>query len=294
MKKNRALTTATSAGKPRTRGGIARKVEEGAQRGHRPSRVTMDILLTSVSSFLVEVGFEREAIAVVLSDLAKRVRARRTLRQARSTKYEVMVRVADIVRDWCWERPYTDRLTGRPRMLSLDGTSACLRGLIRRHFPDRKVDSIVSWMQENEVIARQEDGSFALTRDADAVVIANSAALLLERTAILAGQYLAAALANAKVLHSHERNVDRIAMVRCLPVKFLPQFREMVRVQTQSFLQTVDDWLESRCISRADGPTAEAGVHCYAYVAPPRPVRVRRTKSVNRPHRSAESTTPRP
>jgi hypothetical protein len=248
----------------------------------------MDILLTSVSSFLVGGGFEREAIAEALSDLAKRVRTRRKLQQARSTKYELIIQVADVVRDWSWERQYTDGLTGEPRMLPLDGPRACLRGLIRRHFPDRKVDSIVSWMRANEVIARQEDGSFALTRDS--TVIVNSAALLLERSAIMAGQYLATGLANAKALHRHERNVDRIATVRTLPLKFLPQFREMMRVQTQSYLQTVDDWLVSRCISNADEPTAEAGVHCYAYVGALRPARARRGKAVNRTIRSAEAT----
>jgi hypothetical protein len=219
--------------------------------------------LNGTASFLLEAGVGRERLVQSLRQLTDCVEAGAAINKPRSVDYQTLMTVSSLVHDWCWESRYSDPGTGEPRELRLDDGQSGLRGLVTKRFPDRKVDDIVSWMEGNRVIARQPDGSFALTRLS--VLIGNfRPPLSAERVATLASQFLETALHNLRTPESVRRNVDRTARVCDLPEKYLPQFREFVREQTQSFLETIDNWLESRSAPTGES-TIEAGVHAYLY-----------------------------
>jgi hypothetical protein len=65
--------------------------------------------------------------------------------------------------------------------------------------------------------------------------------------------------------------VERAASVEGLPKSQIPAFREFSRVQAQSYLATIDDWLESRRVAPSSSArrrqVVPAGVHIYAFLS---------------------------
>ena len=230
-----------------------------------PPQVALDVLLTRTLSFLLDAGLPRKRLAEELREGADRIEAGGAVRKHQSANYQMMVQVSGLVHDWCWGSACTDATTGAPRALWLDEGNCTLRELIAERFPHKKPEVVLSWMQENGVIARQLDGSFALTRHS--VLIRDSQALEMERIATLATQYLETGLYNLRTRDESCRNLDRTARVFDLPGKYVPQFRQMVQEQTQAFLETIDNWLESRNAPNSGEAGVEAGVHSYAYTS---------------------------
>jgi hypothetical protein len=231
-----------------------------------PPPEALNVLLNGALTFLVGAGFDRERIAAELRTAATLVESQKPIPKSTSTNYQTMTKVCGLVHDWCWEPEYIDKSTGRPRPLRLDDGPHDLRKLITKRFPKRKSEEIASWMEKNGVVARQLDGTFTLTRRA--VMVGQYPALNAERIATLAAQWLETSLHNLRTPESSRRYIDRTSWVFDLPSKYVPQFRELVRQQSHSFLEIIDDWLESRISPDANEPTVEAGVHTYMYVGP--------------------------
>jgi hypothetical protein len=267
----------------RGRPGIARRSKNNPDGCLWPSQVALDLMLTNILSLLLKSGCERKHLIAKLRGHADRIESGISIRKRRSPNYELMVEVSGLVHDWCWEAPYTNSGNAQPRALRLDGGEHSLRALIRRRLPDRKVEDVLAWMETYGVIARQPDGSFALTHRL--VLIGDYEAVVLERITTLAAQYLETALNNLRSKDNRHRNLDRTARVYNLPERFLPQFREMVEAQTQSFLESIDIWLESRNAPNANEATVEAAVHSYSYTGAPKRKRMRRMA----PERSSPS-----
>jgi hypothetical protein len=242
-------------------------------------RTAFGILISGASVFLIKAGLPKEQLSAELRAAAKRMGSGGA-RNVRSENYELMVRVSGLVHDWCWDRRFVDPTTGKPSPLPLTGAKASLSSLVARRLPTESTSIVVAWMRHNNVIVRTPEGTFALTRPS--VLIANAQPLSLERIATLASQYLETGMHNFRAKDASRRNPDRTARVFDLPAKHLPQFREFVRQQTQTFLETIDDWLESRSAVSTRGRTVEAGVHAYAYTGAPKS---RRTALINRARR---------
>jgi hypothetical protein len=201
-----------------------------------------------------------------LREHTNRLESGRLMPKHPTPNYDLFFGVGSVVRDWCWEAPYTSPPDADPRALRLDKGEDSLGGLIRRRIPGCNVNDVVTWMLANRVIVRQRDGTYVLTQRS--VVIADSELILAERFSTLAAQYLETAMNNLRLKDRHHRNVDREARVFHLPEALVPEFREMVESQTQSFLESIDMWLESHDEPSATRGTIEAGVHSYAYTAP--------------------------
>jgi hypothetical protein len=113
-----------------------------------------------------------------------------------------LVDAAGVVHDWFRLRHYTNKKTGQPVPLRV----AELRRLIRKRFPQRSVDAVLAWMQENGFIQPRSRGSFVLSVDRQ-VIIGQPRALALERAANLAPQLLKTALRNARTPKRQDRDV---------------------------------------------------------------------------------------
>src|SRR5437879_56810 len=141
-----------------------RSLKRDRKTGGWPPQVALDVLLTRTLSFLLDAGLPRKRLAEELREAADRIEAGGAVRKHQSANYQMMVQVSGLVHDWCWGSACTDATTGAPRTLWLDEGNCTLRELITKRFPHKKPEVVLSWMQENGVIARQLDGSFALTR----------------------------------------------------------------------------------------------------------------------------------
>ena len=73
-------------------------------------------------------------------------------------------------------------------------------------------------------------------------------------------------LANLRTPNPEAKNVDRLAEVDHLPVKYLREFRRMSKAQAQNLLEFVEAWLARRNAPGSDEPTTKVTVHAYAQV----------------------------
>jgi hypothetical protein len=69
---------------------------------------------------------------------------------------------------------------------------------------------------------------------------------------------------------SNSRLIERVAIVPDLPNSMLEEFRQFVRIQAGSLIETVNEWLESR---RGDSARklntpgrSTAGLHAFAFI----------------------------
>jgi hypothetical protein len=219
-------------------------------------------MLPKILSFLLENGCSRADLVEALRDQAACLEAGRAPQAPEVSAYNIWLRVSGVVYEWCSDASFTQS-DGKPIALKLDGGERSLQSLIRRRFRDDKVEDVVAWMITNGVVYQDSDGMFVLREGS--LLIADSESLALVRLLTLSGQYLATALNNLRLKDRSQRTVDRTARVFYLPKKFLPQFHAMVTELTQSYLDSIDDWLEGRNAPRTNEETVEAGVHSYAY-----------------------------
>lgn len=228
------------------------------------AHLASDILLTASFRFLIACGVSRRELGRMLRKHARLIEGGGTLEKPESPSYQMMVRISGLVHDWSWQRGYADSKTGVPRALHLEGPGSNLRELIERRFPDQSVENVLTWMEDNGVVARQLDGTFVLTRRS--VLVNGSRTLSIERIATLASEYLDTGLRNINERDKHCTQPDRIARVFHLPKKYRGQFRQVVQEQMQSYLEIIDSWLESRNDPDSREPCIEAGVHSYMFV----------------------------
>jgi hypothetical protein len=253
----------SSRKKSRKRGHASKTIKsEGVRWKLSLSDLAIELLLNETLAFFLAAGVERDRISANLRDKARRIAQGRTIKAPRASSHHRLVDAAGVVHDWFRLRRYTNKETGQPVPLRV----AELRRLIRKRFPQRSVDAVLAWMQQNGFIQARSRGSFALSVDRQ-VIIGQPRALALERTANLAPQLLKTALRNARTPRRQDRDVDRDARVFHLPASYVPQFRAMSRRCTKDVLEFVDNWLEDRNATDFKGQTVEASMHVYTHTS---------------------------
>jgi hypothetical protein len=235
---------------------------EGAKWNLSLSNLAIELLLNETLAFFLAAGVERTRISANLRDKARLIAQGRTIKSPRASSHHRLVDVAGVVHDWLRLRRYTNKETGQPLPLHVIE----LRRLIGKRLPQRSVDAVLAWMQQNGIIQPRPRGFFVLSVDRQ-VIIAQPRALALERTASLASQLLKTALRNARTPKGLDRDVDREARVFYLPASYVPQFRAMSRRCTKDVLEFVDNWLEDRNAIDFEGQTVEASMHVYTHTS---------------------------
>jgi len=222
-----------------------------------------EILLRGVVGGILEAGLSRERVASELRKWAKRVESGESVRPLRSEDMLKIRKVGEVVRDWACEPSFTSPINGQPRALRLDSGEGTLRELIERRFPSKEVERVVDWMERRGVILPQDDGAYVLKRPGNLLMIESDAGV--ERAATLVVQQLRAGLSNLRAQNHAAKNVERVAHVGNLPVKYLAEFRALTKEQGQNVLEVVDSWLTRRNAPGSREPTVEAGMHVYGY-----------------------------
>jgi Family of unknown function (DUF6502) len=223
-------------------------------------------MVSSFLSFLQKVGYSQKRVVAALRTSAVRI-DHRTSRTALSLDdVELVLGVGGIVHDWCWDARYTEPENAAPRPLSLERDRDSLDNLIGHRLPNRRIEDVLEWMRGHDIVLQQEDGSHALA--SRIVLTGSSKRLMIGRTAMIMSQYLQTAWHNVQCDDARLRNLDRTAWVHNLPAKFIPQFREMVETQAQSFLEAVDAWMEGRTDGDRNDLTVEVAVNTFAYTGP--------------------------
>jgi hypothetical protein len=226
------------------------------------------ILLPGVVACMIESGLPREHIASEIRELAKRIESGDPISPVKSEDLGLLRSVSGIVHDWCRDPDCTSPYTGQPQPLRLDSGKVTLRELIQRHLPHTTAPAVINFMARNGVLLAQDDGSYALKRPANVVMIDSSTNLAIQRLTNAVMQQLRAAIQNLQV-PDVAKNLERAANVRHLPVRLLPEFRAWTKTQGQNFLDIIDTWLTNRNAPDGTEPTVAAGVQVYAYTNSP-------------------------
>jgi hypothetical protein len=263
-KKNTATVTRSSPRAP-TLPGTGKRAERQIQAAYL-LEPALRVLLGKTIEFLLSAGELPEHIAFELAEQAGRVSGREPPLSAKDVQHVegVYRRFADICginHDWRREPAYTNG-DGDPLPLTHDS----LRGLVSKRVPRKKISALIRWMIDNGIVRKTDRGKLALTGERTVILERDVARkFLLDRVATLVPQLLRSELRNATAQDPYSRDVNRDARVFCLPEKYVPLWRQVIRERAGMFMEGVDNWLEDHTHRDDPGPVCEVSVHCYTH-----------------------------
>jgi DNA-binding transcriptional ArsR family regulator len=177
--------------------------------------------------------------------------------------------MASLISRWHVDERYVDR-TGRPKPLSWNGRRGTLLTLARDVIGAEGARRVLTNVIERGLVHKTADGKW---RPKSQVVRPRG----LDRPQILRTAVMLRRLLRT-VSHNSERRYrgddllfEVMTRVPRLPKRLLPAFKKFARVQGMTYVRSVDDWLESRCLPKSGRKAVhvrEAGVIVYAFEEP--------------------------
>jgi hypothetical protein len=225
------------------------------------SALATELLLAKSAEYLLGSGSSREELAQAFSEKAAALRAGKSVRAPLSRNYERVHAVSGVIHDW-EQDPLFIEADGSPRALPLTGTNS-LQTLLARRMAAEEIAETIDWLCQAQLIKETDAGLYK--PQGRAVLIQGGNGLSTERGAAVAMEFLDTMMHNRRTPLHPDQNFDRVAQVRLLAQKHLPRFRKFLTAQGQSFLEVVDDWMESHQSLDPNVPTARVGVHVFLH-----------------------------
>lgn len=176
--------------------------------------------------------------------------------------------IASVLHAWHHNRAYTDA-HGCPKALHRANTRPSLVHLIKHEDGRVPPDEVIAAMIRLRLIRRTRDGKLrpvgriATVRTLDPV--------LAEHVCQSLSRMLVTVNRNTCESEIETRLIERSAQVQDLPKQKLREFREFVNSQGEIFINSMNDWLESRrsrSSSVARSRITRAGIHIFAFAEP--------------------------
>lgn len=177
--------------------------------------------------------------------------------------------MASLISRWHVDERFVDR-TGRPKPLSWNGSRGTLLGLAREVIGAENARRVIANVVRRGLVTKAKNGRW---RPKSQVVRPRG----LDRPQILRTAVMLRRLLRT-VSHNSERRYrgddllfEVMTRVPRLPKRLLPAFKKYARAQGMTYVRSVDDWLESRCVPKNRGKAKnvrEAGVIVYAFEEP--------------------------
>jgi hypothetical protein len=158
----------------------------------------------------------------------------------------------------------------RPKALRLRGRTPSVESLAKKACPDGAHASLVSALQTSGMLKRSAGGRFTPSEEYATPLGLHPIAI--QHVAKSVVRLVETALRNT---HSNGKGIsliERFARVPDLDAREAKAFAEFTRRQGLAYLQSVDDWLETRRLNgkaktrTQRGGTTGAGVHLFAYI----------------------------
>ncbi len=222
---------------------------------------------------LLRLGIKRRGLPNEKSPLSP---ARRSLRSSNSATLHggaLHVALGKLVYSWHRRPPYIDA-AGRPRPLSLDGPRPSLMSLVADHVDSAETPELLSALRKQGLIRRSRDGFFRPTATV-AQLRANGPEVASYVTDTIA-RLLDTVLGNIRSGSSQAPLLERAAVVRDLPAHLEAEFVEFATEQGEIFVETINEWLESRRVASAKPDRRKrqpitAGVQVFSFISRPNP-----------------------
>ncbi len=231
----------------------------------RPLHIAFDVLVNRAVDLMMQGGLQPEEVERSLrakADACAQGRPRRV--PADESHFGLMLRVSGVMHDWWRESPYVGP-DGNAKPLTIQGRGATLFSLIARRVPLSSVPAAIDWMEKAGLFTRNEEGMATAAKRHAMIARGSPGPLMSERGLTMAAYALDTAAHNYKVKAKLPGFTDRQAYVSRLSLKHFRQFRELVRLHGNVFLETIDNWLEDHQVKEPGESGIEAGVHLYMF-----------------------------
>jgi hypothetical protein len=235
----------------------------------RSSSYTSDYsqVLCSIFEFMLVGGMTGEEVSLLSkSALREAMRNSSQFRREASGKLATAALVLDA---WHRERRYLDS-AARPRAVRLFGRAPSVEALVRDEGGGQA--SAIDFARRMKVLGLVVPCGRGMYRPASSVALVSAFdPMVLQHVAHSLSTLLETISHNMTHRQESDRLIERFAEVPDLPTSEVAAFRRFSHVQSWAFLQTANDWLESRRAKRsvrAAGAAVRAGVHVHAYVSP--------------------------
>ncbi len=197
-----------------------------------------------------------------------------------------------LLRLWHRDSKYLDNRDYKPRPLPLLRGKNSLRSIVEKLDPTVEVEPLLRSMKASGLIRRTKDGRYLPTSSAAVLPALHPWAV--EHAAQSVLRLLSTVARNANSGDSSPL-LERYSYVPDLAPEFAQPFAEFARRQGQVLLDTLDDWLEQRCVNRSRrAKTTDsqvgipAGMHLITFLGDGGDAPVERRRRVaKRPKRSA-------
>lgn len=176
--------------------------------------------------------------------------------------------MADLCRRWYFEKAYVDK-AGKPRPLTWNGKTGTLLKLAERVNGRKHAKHVVGELVSRKLVRRTRDGAWIPRAQVVAPAGLDSAQVL--RTATMVERLLRTIAYNSERNYKGDVLLEVLAQVPRLPSRDILAFKKFAKAQGLIFAMSVDDWLESRNVSRSQRTrfqTREAGVVAFAFEQP--------------------------
>jgi len=198
-------------------------------------------------------------------------RAQRRYNSNRKNEGSGPVTAALVLDSWHRNRRYLNS-KGTPKPLPLLGPAPSVAGLVRLQKVRDDASQVARHLKSFGLILPCGRGLYKPV--SDAALLSTRDPLILQYTVRALSTLLETVAQNVNRTRNLAPLIERCAEVPDLPLKHVREFQTFTHAQGQTFVRTVNDWLESRRIRGSSGRhtrgTVRAGIHTFAYVAPKR------------------------
>lgn len=236
-------------------------------RSRKKAKAYLSAATRAICELMCTLGISKKSAGTIL---ARALEEGFTGSIAESKHASRIVKLADVCARWHFENAYTDP-AGRPRPLSWNGRSGSLLELAKRVVGKKEALEVVQELVSRRLLKRVSRGRWLPKSKVVAPVGPNDSQVL--RSATMIERLLRTILYNSERRYKGDVLLEVMARVPQLPSDKLRSFRRFAKAQGVSFIQTIDDWLESRNIrqpNKRSAKTREVGVVAFAFSTPQR------------------------
>jgi hypothetical protein len=175
--------------------------------------------------------------------------------------------LARILRTWHSETRFLSA-NGSPKPLTVEGKDG-LKALIQLHHPRKKCHDVLLTFIRSKLIRKRRDGCWVPTERHARIPLPTPELLMHFVEGI--SRLVDTVSQNTTTRRKKDLLFERAAKVPRLPAEEIDAFKQYVRTQGIAFISAIDDWLESRSLSKDIGGrrTFPAGVHTFAFIGKP-------------------------
>lgn len=222
--------------------------------------------LTAVCELMRSYGISKKVAELEFRDALRRGYVAGRLRPSRQVRPITLL--ADVWGRWFIDKRYVDE-KGAPKSLTWNGKRGTLMSLVRQVVGRDVAHSVIDEMLSRKLLRKTSSGGWI--PKSKVVTPSGIDVAQIRRTATMMGRLLRTVGYNSELKYRGDVLLELMVQVPRLPSREISKFKRFSKAQGLIFARSVDDWLESRNLQRANTnrtSTREAGIVAFAFEQP--------------------------